>query len=472
MAQFGKMVMLWPKIDVVSPPPFFSPGTLQYKEDVNLVTQIIAGNITNTKLIKNDPLLSGIIDVIFLQSNIVSELKMGNVFDDVNQGLSIDDLPGGLEEFNREYMNKNERYNIPEKYFESEFFDLFIACRNFVSHFIGIKKIRMYSRNEEILESTWSHDGINPITRLIFYDIYDLTYQWQVFKYCYSLFILYDLLLLFINFHRDNNMSEATRERNDDTNGPWKKPDLHGYIFGKFLNWEICYGEISNGPRKRNTSCTDHIKNDHNKLLKFAKDGWDKMINSFKNKPTDIRTIVEIFIVDRKYYPLHRARRLCCIYIPLDDNNESFTETIISLIRIVYSVNQRLKKSLNIINEIEQTSFQELHNIEKNDLVTILTYDTLPKALKIPGMCYSNGNLVLAEPNIPSPVKSPFQSEQKAQDLLTNQDQMSSDELMLELELLDQDLLDEEIKKAKNVTLDGDNKLVVEYNNNNLELQQ
>ncbi|CAJ0824453.1 619_t:CDS:2 [Entrophospora sp. SA101] len=415
MAQFGKMVMLWPKIDVVSPPPFFSPGTLQYKEDVNLVTQIIAGNITNTKLIKNDPLLSGIIDVIFLQSNIVSELKMGNVFDDVNQGLSIDDLPGGLEEFNREYMNKNERYNIPEKYFESEFFDLFIACRNFVSHFIGIKKIRMYSRNEEILESTW-----------------------------------------------DNNMSEATRERNDDTNGPWKKPDLHGYIFGKFLNWEICYGEISNGPRKRNTSCTDHIKNDHNKLLKFAKDGWDKMINSFKNKPTDISnffnietilihchgTIVEIFIVDRKYYPLHRARRLCCIYIPLDDNNESFTETIISLIRIVYSVNQRLKKSLNIINEIEQTSFQELHNIEKNDLVTILTYDTLPKALKIPGMCYSNGNLVLAEPNIPSPVKSPFQSEQKAQDLLTNQDQMSSDELMLELELLDQDLLDEEIKKA------------------------
>ncbi|CAJ0835327.1 4671_t:CDS:2 [Entrophospora sp. SA101] len=244
MAQFGKMVMLWPKIDVVSPPPFFSPGTLQYKEDVNLVTQIIAGNITNTKLIKNDPLLSGIIDVIFLQSNIVSELKMGNVFDDVNQGLSIDDLPGGLEEFNREYMNKNERYNIPEKYFESEFFDLFIA------------------------------------------------------------------------------------------------------------------------------------------LLKFAKDGWDKMINSFKNKPTDINffyslgTIVEIFIVDRKYYPLHRARRLCCIYIPLDDNNESFTETIISLIRIVYSVNQRLKKSLNIINEIEQTSFQELHNIEKNDLVTILTYDS------------------------------------------------------------------------------------------------
>ncbi|CAJ0631226.1 9328_t:CDS:2 [Entrophospora sp. SA101] len=312
-----------------------SLSKLQYKEDVNLVTRIIAGNIKNTKLIKNDPLLSGIIDVIFLQSNIVSELKMGNVFDDVNQGLSIDDLPDGLEEFNREYMNKNERYNIPEKYFESEFFDLFITCRNFVSHFIGIKKIRMYSRNEEILESTW-----------------------------------------------DNNMSEATRERNDDTNGPWKKPDLHGYIFGKFLNWEICYGEISNGLRKRNTSCTDHIKNDHNKLLKFAKDGWDKMINSFKNKPTDINffyslgTIVEIFIVDRKYYPLHRARRLCCIYIPLDDNNESFTETIISLICIIYSVNQRLKKSLNIINEIEQTSFQELHNVEKNDLVTILTYDS------------------------------------------------------------------------------------------------
>ncbi|CAJ0635508.1 9718_t:CDS:2 [Entrophospora sp. SA101] len=31
MARFGKMVMLWPKIDAVSPPPFFSPGTVDYE---------------------------------------------------------------------------------------------------------------------------------------------------------------------------------------------------------------------------------------------------------------------------------------------------------------------------------------------------------------------------------------------------------------------------------------------------------
>lgn len=140
--------------------------------------KVVANNIMKIELLENDPLLSGILDMRSLQKNIIEGLKLYDVWNEVNESINIIDLPEGLEEYMRNYMNKNERHNIPENVFESELFDLFVACRNLASSIIRTKKIQMYSKHEEIHESTWSHDLANPIIQLLFYNLPNMSYQW------------------------------------------------------------------------------------------------------------------------------------------------------------------------------------------------------------------------------------------------------------------------------------------------------
>ncbi|CAG8840619.1 20931_t:CDS:2, partial [Cetraspora pellucida] len=104
---------------------------------------------------------------------------------------------------------------------------------------------------------TWAHDIIDPISRFISFDISELRISW------------------------DNVMSRATRERNNSDNGPIKKPDIFGTytnVNGKY-NWEILYGEVSNGPFTNMPQSKVHKIEDRVKLEKFAKDSID---NAFK----------------------------------------------------------------------------------------------------------------------------------------------------------------------------------------------
>ncbi|CAG8604363.1 10171_t:CDS:2 [Dentiscutata erythropus] len=119
----------------------------------------------------------------------------------------------------------------------------------------------------------------------------------------------------------DNVMSKAIRERNDSDDRPIKKPDIFGTYSNGRYNWELLYREISNSTFVNTAQVNVHKKLDRIKLEKFAKTHGI------------IVTVSELFIVDRKYPPLYRLRRLSIVELPIQKNSSS-SASIINLLII------------------------------------------------------------------------------------------------------------------------------------------
>ncbi|CAG8704309.1 7852_t:CDS:2 [Gigaspora rosea] len=165
-------------------------------------------------------------------------------------------------------------------------------------------------------------------------------------------------------------MSIATRERNNTDDGPIKKPD----IFGTYINldikytWEILYGEISNGPFANTTQSKVHKKEDRVKLGKLAKDSVDNACkfyaSNYRKLPLDFQklkicllqgsaTVLELFILDKKYLPLYRLRRLAIVELPLQKNSSSL-DSIINLVSVLLTFHELLRDNLMIIQSVDK----------------------------------------------------------------------------------------------------------------------
>nr|CAG8572528.1 15025_t:CDS:2 [Entrophospora candida] len=105
----------------------------------------------------------------------------------------------------------------------------------------------MYTKSGKVLESTYSHDIMDPMEKFILWDLCEISHQW------------------------DSSTSQATKVRNGSVIGPNRKPDIHIFYDGKILDWELLFGEISYGPGKSDVAQLVHINDDHKKLMKFCR---------------------------------------------------------------------------------------------------------------------------------------------------------------------------------------------------------
>ncbi|CAJ0625488.1 11069_t:CDS:2 [Entrophospora sp. SA101] len=95
---------------------FSSISSLQYNADLPDVVRIISKTIKLDLLVKNDVLLSGIIDTSSLHLDIVTELKLANKWEEVNEKPINEALPNGILEFIYEYIQREEKHQIPVEF--------------------------------------------------------------------------------------------------------------------------------------------------------------------------------------------------------------------------------------------------------------------------------------------------------------------------------------------------------------------
>ncbi|CAJ0768420.1 6975_t:CDS:2, partial [Entrophospora sp. SA101] len=98
---------------------FSSISSLQYNADLPDVVRIISKTIKLDLLVKNDVLLSGIIDTSSLHLDIVTELKLANKWEEVNEKPINEALPNGILEFIYEYIQREEKHQIPVEFMNS-----------------------------------------------------------------------------------------------------------------------------------------------------------------------------------------------------------------------------------------------------------------------------------------------------------------------------------------------------------------
>ncbi|CAG8849418.1 14288_t:CDS:2, partial [Racocetra persica] len=115
---------------------------------------------------------------------------------------------------------------------------------------------------------------------------------------------------------------------------PIKKNDIFGVHKSGGYEWEVLLSEVSNRPFNTTTQAQSHIFDDHKKLEKCAKDALDDALNfinlNYTNKTQYIKIFkeintflihahemsLELFILDQKFEPFFRLRRLSNILIP------------------------------------------------------------------------------------------------------------------------------------------------------------
>ncbi|CAG8800595.1 12077_t:CDS:2, partial [Dentiscutata erythropus] len=255
----------------------------------------------NLSITPNDPLLSGILDIeniIVRHTLIKKELERENLWKTVDEQIQHMPLNKRLIEFILDILEvqQNPSVNIQE-------------CEN-QSLFSNTKDL-VNCGGSSINESTWEHDVLNPIVKYITYDLEE------------DIFIRWD------------NVTSKTSQRRNGSKGPIKKNDIFGvHRNDGIYEWEVLIGEVSNGPFNNTMQAQSHASDDHVKLGKCAKDTLDDALNFINlNYSTETRnfeifkeintflihahgTSLELYILDQKFEPFFRLRRLSNISIP------------------------------------------------------------------------------------------------------------------------------------------------------------
>ncbi|CAG8477295.1 30583_t:CDS:2, partial [Gigaspora margarita] len=309
---FDLLDKVCPNIDLVQTKAFLHD--LQFCDGTNEVVKVFSKMVYSIRFKPDELLLSGIIDIKYIEvhhKELEKEYRNKRIWDKLDEKFLIQDLPPSLKNFIEEYIF-NQDTEIPKEVNLKEK-KLFRATRNLLDRILPLWDAFNYKPGSFINESTWAHDIIDPISRFIKTDIFG----------------------------------------------------IYTNVNGKY-NWEILYGEVSNGPFTNTPQSKVHKIEDRVKLGKFAKDSLD---NAFKHHArsyySDFQKLnifllqsSELFIFDREYAPLFRLRRLALVELPFQKNSSS-TELVINLVKVLLVYRKLLLDNLTIIKSIELKSIIE-----------------------------------------------------------------------------------------------------------------
>ncbi|CAG8497046.1 17393_t:CDS:2, partial [Dentiscutata erythropus] len=204
---------------------------------------------------------------------------------------------------------------------------LFARIKNLVNSILW-KNPEYQTCRPHINESTWGHNVLKPIIDFIEYDLEtEILIRWDAIT------------------------SQASLDRNNDK-GPIKKYDIFGVCKDEKYDIELILGEISHGPQDETHI---HSIEDRNKLGKGAKDSLDSISRTYSKSPnfnlTNLKifllhshgTKLEFLILDKKYSPMFRMRRLATIEIPFKKESD-----LLELIKVMKVELIRIKEELGL----------------------------------------------------------------------------------------------------------------------------
>ncbi|CAG8588880.1 1723_t:CDS:2 [Dentiscutata erythropus] len=220
----------------------------------------------------------------------------------VKEPIEFLSLPNNVEQFVMKCI-KSKNIKIPK-----EHTSLFVRIKNLVDSMLRLWKNPKYQKcRPNINESTWGHNILKPIIDFIEYDLES------------EILIRWDAI----------------------TKGPIKKYDIFGVCKNESYDLEFILGEISYGPLDETKK---HSIKDRIKLSKGAKDSFDSISRTYSKSPnfnpTNLKiyllhshgTKLEFLIVDKKFIPMFRMRRLASIEIPFKKDSD-----LLELIKVLHT---------------------------------------------------------------------------------------------------------------------------------------
>ncbi|CAG8475758.1 19266_t:CDS:2, partial [Racocetra persica] len=239
------------------------------------------------------------------------------IWKEINEKIPIKEVKLPLKEFIKNYINSQET-ELP-KDISTKKQKKFRAIQLLLDHILLLWEAPHYKAKSSINESTWAHNIIDPICQFLNFNLLDLRISW------------------------DNVMSQATRERND-LDGPIKKPDILGKYFGinATYDWEmdlllIQHNSLDDAYRHYTSKCKNLYEDFH-------------LLNLFLLQASG--TFLEFFIMDKKYQPLYRLRRLEQIELPYQKHSLS-VESVINLVSVLITYHKLIRKNLMLIKSID-----------------------------------------------------------------------------------------------------------------------
>ncbi|CAG8721723.1 17088_t:CDS:2, partial [Cetraspora pellucida] len=298
------------------------------------VVRIIGQQVALCKDISEDDVLfSGIIDTTKkrLPKRIKKALVEAGLWDAVSKKQSYKllwdkKIIRDLRNFIRQRLVTKVTPPYPSDLEENYLLD-FEAVNEFIKAILAINQNFLYkNKNKSVMESTWKHDIVNDIKRLIFHDINEFAVECS---------------------------SESTRNRNS-RNGPNKKPDLKGYLGLENHNIEVFFAEVSSGPFEPTIVSIKHEEGDYKKLILFSKDAYNYIRENYSSDgfpflQFTFSSMACIYELDLYAHPLCRWRLFDKIEFSIYDlNPDSLFKTVIGFLKF----RQKFKENIKIIEEI------------------------------------------------------------------------------------------------------------------------
>ncbi|CAJ0646374.1 3914_t:CDS:1, partial [Entrophospora sp. SA101] len=88
-------------------------------------------------------------------------------------------------------------------------------------------------------------------------------------------------------------------------------------------------------------------------------------------------TVLEVLIADHNLFPFDRTRRIALLKIPYREQDDNiFTSRLIKMLKILYYINRKLKRNIELINKIEDNTLNNISTFSNHELEIIKTHDS------------------------------------------------------------------------------------------------
>ncbi|RHZ87016.1 hypothetical protein Glove_41g141 [Diversispora epigaea] len=205
-------------------------------------------------------------------------------------------------------------------------------------------------KSSNINERSYSHQVVKPIFDLILYNIVGSSIEYD-------------------------GRSKSTKNRNGGLSGPLRRPDIM-VSMSNYNNWEIIFGEISNGPFAFDKK---HYLEDELRLGKFSKDSWDngfRFTSSFQieNMMDELDLIMihfystkmDVYIMDcKKMKPFYRMCKILSLEIPIIKDFQlikEFCNGILVVNSLVFKAFSQVSSINNLLQNQHESPIPEIEN--------------------------------------------------------------------------------------------------------------
>ncbi|CAG8722668.1 9577_t:CDS:2, partial [Gigaspora rosea] len=275
---------------------------------MNEIAKCICETVYYMDLKKDDPLLSGIIDLRCVPVQLKSHLIERELWDSVNKEIHLEEVPEDYTNYIRCIVT-NDDDRIPDKFYDP----IFKEELKMYLLLIDLEGRRLYVMM--ILSwSIWNHQIINPIIEFLLNNTERLTYQW------------------------DNGVILSTVHERETSYGP-NRPNNVAHIEENRIRLM----------KLGNCFFSSYFKYKHD----FDERSFNGEVNLFFLQSHGYN--LTFSIMDYEFYPFYRVRSVENVILPIESGPNLLRETQ-NLFKVLYNFQQRLKEMVTLLDKMDKTA--------------------------------------------------------------------------------------------------------------------